>query len=66
MSRFELSEIPAQMMALYNHPCPAIERLGVKEFNWVTECLSGQANVRATSFPQALGLSATWRLIYFY
>lgn len=51
------------MMALYGHPCPAIKRLGLKEYNWITECLSGQAKVKATSFPQALGISSAWRLV---
>ena len=40
---------------------PAIERLGVPEYNWWNECLHGVArNGRATVFPQAIGMAATW------
>ncbi|WP_299533612.1 glycoside hydrolase family 3 N-terminal domain-containing protein [Ulvibacterium sp.] len=40
---------------------PAIERLGIPEYNWWNECLHGVArNGRATVFPQAIGLAATW------
>ena len=40
---------------------PAIERLGIPEYNWWNECLHGvgRAGV-ATVFPQAIGLAATW------
>lgn len=38
-----------------------IERLGVPEYNWWNECLHGVArNGRATVFPQAIGLAATF------
>ncbi len=40
---------------------PAIERLGVPEYNWWNECLHGVArNGKATVFPQAIGMAATW------
>lgn len=40
---------------------PAIERLGIPEYNWWNECLHGVArNGKATVFPQAIGLAATW------
>jgi beta-glucosidase len=40
---------------------PAIERLGVPAYNWWNECLHGVArNGRATVFPEAIGLAATW------
>ncbi|MEO1011381.1 MAG: glycoside hydrolase family 3 N-terminal domain-containing protein [Bacteroidota bacterium] len=40
---------------------PAIERLGIPEYNWWNECLHGVArNGRATVFPQAIGMAATW------
>jgi beta-glucosidase len=43
------------------YEAPAIERLGVPEYNWWNECLHGvgRAGV-ATVFPQAIGLAATW------
>ena len=44
---------------LYN--APAIERLGVPAYNWWNEALHGVARAgRATVFPQAIGLAATW------
>ena len=45
-----------------NGPAPAIERLGILPYQWATECLRGDVKAgNATSFPQALGLSATFR-----
>jgi beta-glucosidase len=43
------------------HGSPAIERLGIPEYNWWNECLHGvgRAGV-ATVFPQAIGIAATW------
>jgi beta-glucosidase len=43
------------------HDAPAIERLGVPAYNWWNEGLHGVARAgRATVFPQAIGLAATW------
>ena len=40
---------------------PAIERLGIPAYNWWNESLHGVARSgRATVFPQAIGLAATW------
>jgi beta-glucosidase len=39
---------------------PAIPRLGVPVYNWWNEALHGVAQGRATVFPQAIGLGATW------
>lgn len=40
---------------------PAIERLNLPSYNWWNECLHGVArNGRATVFPQAIGLGATF------
>ncbi len=40
---------------------PAIERLGIPQYNWWNECLHGVARAGvATVFPQAIGLAATW------
>nr|XP_011418650.2 xylan 1,4-beta-xylosidase [Crassostrea gigas] len=42
-------------------PAPAVPRLGVGPFSWNTECLRGDVYAgNATSFPQALGLAATF------
>ncbi|WP_168119621.1 glycoside hydrolase family 3 C-terminal domain-containing protein [Paenibacillus sp. HB172176] len=43
------------------HAAPAIERLGVKAYNWWNEALHGIARAGvATVFPQAIGLAATF------
>ena len=40
---------------------PAIERLGIPEYNWWNETLHGVARAgTATSFPQAIGLGAAF------
>ncbi|MEM8524357.1 MAG: glycoside hydrolase family 3 N-terminal domain-containing protein [Bacteroidota bacterium] len=57
ISHMTLEEKAGQLM--YN--APAIERLGVPEYNWWNECLHGVArNGRATIFPQAIGMAATF------
>ena len=57
VSRMTLEEKISQMV--YNSP--AIERLGIPEYNWWNEALHGVArNGIATVFPQAIGLAATW------
>ena len=57
ISRMTLEEKVAQL----KFDAPAIERLGVPEYNWWNECLHGVArNGRATIFPQAIGMAATW------
>ncbi|MFH1195135.1 MAG: glycoside hydrolase family 3 C-terminal domain-containing protein [bacterium] len=57
VSRMTLEEKVSQMV--YNSP--AIERLGIPEYNWWNEALHGVArNGIATVFPQAIGLAATW------
>jgi beta-glucosidase len=40
---------------------PAIDRLGIPEYNWWNECLHGVARSGiATVFPQAIGMAAMW------
>lgn len=57
VSRLTLEEKIAQL----NYNAPAIERLGIPAYNWWSEALHGVArNGRATVFPQAIGLAATW------
>jgi beta-glucosidase len=57
ISRLTLEEKASLM--LYNSP--AIERLGVPEYNWWNECLHGVARAgKATVFPQAIGMAATF------
>ena len=57
ISRLTLEEKVAQLS--YN--APAVERIGLPEYNWWNECLHGVArNGRATIFPQAIGMAASW------
>jgi len=57
VARMTLAEKVSQMV----HDAPAIERLGVPKYSWWNECLHGVGYAGlATSFPQAIGLAATW------
>lgn len=57
VSRMTLEEKARQV----GHDAPAIERLGVPEYNWWNEGLHGVARAGiATVFPQAIGMAATW------
>src|SRR5215831_18538513 len=57
LSRMSIEEKISQLMS----DSPAIERLGVPAHNWWNESLHGVARAgRATVFPQAIGLAATW------
>ncbi len=56
VSRMTLEEKALQMQST----APAIPRLGVPAYNWWNEALHGVAQGRATVFPQAIGLAATW------
>jgi len=52
--------IDEKLNQLFNK-APAIERLGIPEYNWWNECLHGVARAgKATVFPQAIGLAATF------
>jgi beta-glucosidase len=45
------------------HASPAIPRLGISAYNWWSECLHGVARAgRATVFPQAIGMAASWNV----
>jgi len=57
VSRMTLEEKVSQMQDV----APAIPRLGIPAYNWWNEALHGVARSGlATSFPQAIGLAATW------
>ena len=57
VSQMTLKEKVSQMV----HGAAAIPRLDVPEYNWWNECLHGVARAgRATVFPQAIALAATW------
>jgi beta-glucosidase len=56
VSRLTLEEKVLQMQST----APAVDRLGVPAYNWWNEALHGVAQGRATVFPQAIGLAASW------
>jgi beta-glucosidase len=57
VSRMTLAEKVSQLQ----HDAPAIPRLNVPAYNWWSEGLHGVARAgRATVFPQAIGLAASW------
>src|SRR5512143_3396171 len=57
IGRLTLPEKISQML----HECPPIPRLGIPAYNYWSESLHGiVGNGRATVFPQAIGLAATW------
>ena len=57
VSKMTLEEAASQL----RYDSPAIERLGIPEYNWWNESLHGVARAgTATSFPQAIGLGATF------
>ncbi|RLD32466.1 MAG: hypothetical protein DRI83_10865 [Bacteroidetes bacterium] len=63
ISKLSLEEKASLM--LYNSP--AIERLGIPEYNWWSECLHGVGRAgEATVFPQAIGLAATFDVALMY
>ena len=57
ISRMILVEKASQLL----HESPPVERLGIPAYNWWNECLHGVARAgRATVFPQAIGMAATF------
>src|SRR5690348_13222452 len=57
VARMTLHEKVLQMQ----NTAPAIDRLNIPAYDWWNEALHGVARAgRATVFPQAIGLAATW------
>lgn len=57
VAKMTLEEKVAQM----SHESPAIERLGIPEYNWWGEALHGVARMgRASVFPTAIGMAASF------
>ena len=57
VSRMTIEERASQL----RYDAPAIERLGIPAYNWWGEALHGVARQGvATSFPQAIGMAATF------
>ena len=63
VKRLTVDEITLQMaLGGRSTYSPGIPRLGIKPYPWGAECLRGDVEAGpATSFPQALGLAATFR-----
>ena len=56
-SRLTLEE----KVALMQNTSPAVERLGIKPYNWWNEALHGVARAgEATVFPQTIGMAASF------
>jgi beta-glucosidase len=50
-----------EKVGLMSHPAKGVPRLGIPAYNYWNEALHGVArNGRATVFPQAIGMAATW------
>ncbi|HEX6033295.1 MAG TPA: glycoside hydrolase family 3 C-terminal domain-containing protein [Anaerolineales bacterium] len=50
-----------EKVSLMNHPAHGVPRLNIPAYNYWNEALHGVArNGRATVFPQAIGMAATW------
>jgi len=59
ISRLTLEE----KVGLMSHPAKGVPRLGIPAYNYWNEALHGVArNGRATVFPQAIGMAATWNV----
>ena len=57
LSEMTLQEKIEQM----RYQAPAIDRLGIAEYNWWNECLHGVARAGyATVFPQSISIAASW------
>jgi beta-glucosidase len=57
VGRMTIEEKVSQMGSM----APAIDRLGIPQYNWWNEALHGVARAGvATVFPQAIGLASTW------
>ncbi|HWN88502.1 MAG TPA: glycoside hydrolase family 3 C-terminal domain-containing protein [Chitinophagaceae bacterium] len=64
VSRLTLEEKVKQML----NATPAIPRLGILAYDWWNETLHGVARTpfKVTSYPQAIGMAATWDSISLY
>ncbi|CAH1784544.1 unnamed protein product [Owenia fusiformis] len=68
LDRLTLQEMQDQMAYGGSTPAPApgISRLGIKPYQWDTECIRGDVDLNGTSFPQSIGLAASFnpKLLY--
>ena len=61
MSRLTLEEIAQFSVDLARTTPPNADRLGIHAYDIGTECLRGIIKTNTTAWPQALGISATFR-----
>ena len=61
VGRLTLEEIARFSISHYTRTPPDSERLGIHSYRFINECLRGIVGANVTSWPQALGLSATFR-----
>lgn len=65
VSRLKISEMIDQMSrgggSGDGEPVLPIPRLNISKYTWGTECIHGDAYGNSTSFPQSIGLAATFR-----
>lgn len=47
-------------------PVLPIERLGINEYWWGTECIHGDIYGNSTAFPQSIGLAATFKYAFYH
>ncbi|KAM7532884.1 hypothetical protein Aperf_G00000128697 [Anoplocephala perfoliata] len=65
LSRLDIDELTEQLLyggaGPAHGPAPAISRLGIGPYQWLSECLHGYAvDGEATSFPQAISIAASF------
>ena len=61
VSRLTIAEISRFSLDYVKIPPGSAERIGVHAYNMGTECLRGYVIENATSWPQSLGLAASFR-----
>ena len=61
VSRLTIEEIAKFSLAVYGKTPASAERINVKPYRFLNECLRGIVGGNATAFPQSIGISATFR-----
>lgn len=61
VGRLTVEEIAQQTLATYGSHTPAISRLNILPYVWITECVHGQVSTNTTAFPHSIGMAASFR-----
>jgi len=61
VGRLTLEEMANQSIVAYGESPPAVERLNVPPYLFLSECLRGYAGRNASAFPQSINLASTFR-----